>query len=85
LRAAVLSQPGHAAVSHDGQQPRPRVAFAIAVEVPQRTEHRVLDDILRVVLVAQEIARERVRIVQMRQHNSFEALDVALGHGSEGD
>ena len=80
FRAALTSQPGHTTVSHDGQQPRPRIPFSIAVKVPYRAQHRVLNEILRVMLVAHQIARERVRIVEMRQDNSFEPIDVALGH-----
>jgi hypothetical protein len=68
------------AIAYDREQPRPSVAVTIAVEVAERAQHRVLDDILRIMLVAQKIARERVRIVQMRQYNSFEPLYVALRH-----
>src|SRR4029079_1060132 len=82
-RVAMLPKPGHAAIPHDGQQPGSRVPVAKALEVADRAEHGVLNDVLRVVLVAQEIACERVRIVQMRKDHSLESVDVALGHSSE--
>ncbi len=69
-----------AAVANDGQEPGSRVALAVRLEVTKRAQHRVLHGILGVVLVAEQIASERVRIVQMRQHDSLEALDVVRGH-----
>src|SRR6476661_1827454 len=80
-RAAMLAKPGHAAIPHDRQQPRPCVALTKALEIANRAEHGILNHVLRVVLVTHEIACERVRIVEMRQHDSLEAIDVALGHG----
>jgi hypothetical protein len=55
--------PRQATVSNDRQQPGARVAVAISVEVPEGAKHGVLNDILSVVLVAQEISREGVPIV----------------------
>ena len=41
-----------------------------------------MNDILRVVLVAEQVPRERVRIVQVRQDDALEPLQVALVHRS---
>ena len=57
----------------DGEQPRPRVGAAEAAEVAQRPQHRVLDDILRIVAVAHQPAREVVRCAEVRQHLRVEA------------
>ena len=72
--------PAVAAVSDDRQQPRPRITVTESVEVTQRPQHRILHRVLRVVLVAQEIASESVRIVQMRQHQLLESLNLWIGH-----
>jgi hypothetical protein len=74
--------PREAAVPDDGQQPGSRAAIPIAFEIAQCAQHGILDSVLRVVLVAQQIPRERVRIVQVRKDDSLEPFDVALSHGS---
>src|SRR5262249_46385837 len=72
--------PSQAAIADDGEQPGPRVAVAIGLEVAQRAERRILHGVLRLVWVAKQIAGERVRIVQMRQHDSLETVDVFGSH-----
>src|SRR3954468_17118542 len=64
--------PGVAAVAHDGEQPRPRIATMKAAIVAPGAQVRLLDDVLRVVLVAHEIARERVRVVERGHDDALE-------------
>src|SRR5438067_1501413 len=73
-------KPGMAAIANDGEQPCPRVTVAVAIEVSEGSEDGVLNDILRIVLVAKEIVRKRVRVIEMREHESLEGLDVTLRH-----
>jgi len=58
--------PRVAAISDDGQEPRPRIAVPKSVEVAKRSKNGVLHHVLRVVLVPEEIARQRIRVVQVR-------------------
>src|SRR6185437_2673898 len=73
--------PRPAAVAHDREEPGTRVPVAKAGEKAKRPQRRVLHRILRVVLVAQQIAGERVRVVEMRQDQRFEPLDLLWYHG----
>jgi hypothetical protein len=64
-------------VAHDRRRPCPRTRLLVAteaLEVPDRAETRVLHDVLR---VARQVPRQRVRSVQVRQHDSFEASELA--------
>src|SRR5256885_16843452 len=47
------------------------------MEIPQRAQRGVLHDVLSVVIVARQVARQRIRGVQMRQHDGFESLELA--------
>src|SRR5947208_11717758 len=47
------------------------------MEIPQRAQRGVLHDVLSVVIVARQVARQRMRSVQMRQHDGFESLELA--------
>jgi len=48
-----------------------------ALEVPDRAETRVLHDVLRVVRVRVRYRANVLRSVQVRQHDSFEAFELA--------
>src|SRR4051812_26356788 len=79
----IPSPPGERGVPHNRQDPGSAVARlgpAESVEVLERPEIRILHDILSVVLVAREIARQRVRGVQVRQHDGFESAKLAWVH-----
>src|SRR5712671_499252 len=79
--AAVPAPPGVRGVAHDRQQPRAAVAGTAlspeAAEVLERTQVGVLHDVLRVVVITREVARQRVSGVQVRQHDRFESLQLA--------
>src|SRR5213076_780434 len=67
-------------VANDREQPRSPVAdrgSAETPEIPQRAQGGVLHDVLGIVVVPREVARQRVRGVQMRQHDGFESLELA--------
>src|SRR6266540_3392798 len=68
------------AVADDREQPRPRVAAREAVEVTERAEGRILNDVLRIVLVANEVPREIVGGIEMRHHDLFESLHFRVRH-----
>src|SRR5215218_3319964 len=72
--------PGIAAVAHDGEQPWSRVAPAERAVVAPRPQVHLLDDVLRVMLVAHEMARERVRVVEQRHDRALERLQRAIRH-----
>jgi len=74
------SLPGKTAIADDRQKPGARVTVAIAIEVADCPQHGVLNRVLRVVLVAKEIARERIRVVQVWDDDSLESLDISLRH-----
>src|SRR5207249_6930616 len=76
-RRSIGAQPRPAGVAHDREQPRPRLA-AQAVEMAVGAQHRFLEHVLGVVVVAREPAREVVRRVEMRQHKRLVAR--AVGH-----
>jgi len=77
---AVSSLPGKTAIADDCQEPGTRVTIAVAVEVADCSEHGVLNRVLRIVLVPKQIAGERIRVVQMRDDDSLESLDISLRH-----
>jgi len=74
----VPALPRPAAVTQDGKKPRSWVTAAEGIDISKRAERGILDDVLRVVLVAQQVAGERVRIVEMRQYERFEALTLLI-------
>ena len=58
---------GAADIAQDRQQPRLHRRAAIAVEMPQRAQVTFLHRVFGVGRVAQQIARQRVDVVEMRQ------------------
>ena len=52
-----------------------------AAIVPPRAQIRFLHDILRVMLVAHEMTRERVCIVEQGHDDLLEGLERAVRHG----
>jgi len=76
---AVSAPPGVGGVAHDRQQPGTRAAALLPAEpadILERAQVGVLHDVLRVVVVPRQIARQRVRGVEMRQHDGFESLEL---------
>src|SRR5690242_13229286 len=72
--------PGSHGVADDREQPRPALpGFAApeAAEVAKRAQGRFLHDVLRVVGVPRQVARQRVGGVQMWEHDRFESLEFA--------
>src|SRR3989454_10697302 len=72
--------PGIRGVANDREPPRPPLTASgtsEASEMPERAQGGVLHDVLCVVIAPREIARQGVRGVQMRQHDSFESLELA--------
>src|SRR2546422_7518686 len=72
--------PGVRRVANDREQPCPPLTASgasEASEMPERAQGGVLHDVLCVVIAPREIARQGVRGVQMRQHHSFESLELA--------
>src|SRR2546428_13978615 len=75
----MLVPPGVRRVAHDREQPGTTLAArgtAESVEILERAQVGLLHDVLRVVVVAQEVPRQRVRGVQMRQYDGFESLEL---------
>src|SRR5438034_1220166 len=67
-------------VAYDREQPGAAVArprSAEPVEVLEGAQISVLNDVLRVVRVPHQVARQCVRGVQVRQHDGFEARELA--------
>ena len=67
-------------VAHDREQPGARarpLLPAEAVEILERAQGGVLHDVFGVVLVPRQVARQRVRGVQVRQHDGFESRQLA--------
>ena len=67
-------------VADDREQPGPRAPFLSTPEPPEiaeRAEARLLGDVLRVVVVACEVARQGVPGVQVRQDHGFESRELA--------
>ena len=69
---AVFLQPRIRCVPHDRQQPRAPVAAATAANEAERSHARLLRDVLGVVVVACEPARQVVGGVEMRHDEAFE-------------
>src|SRR5256885_11315237 len=66
-------------VAHNREKPRPRLA-AQAVEEAEGAQHCLLHDVLRVVIIAREPAREVIGRVEMQQHQLLESsLGLAQG------
>ena len=61
-------------VAHDREQPGPAVAAAKAARIARRPYERVLDRVLRVLVVAQEPARQVVGVVQPAEQALLELL-----------
>ncbi len=70
----ILVQPGVASISHDREEPCPHVATLVAVEKTERAQAGFLRNVLRVLIVPRQPAREVVRSVQVRQDGLLEAL-----------
>lgn len=77
---AVPRVPCVAAIANDGQEPRPRITIAKVVEGLDGAKDGILSHILRVVLVAQQIARQGMCVVQVRQYDVSELICVLLRH-----
>ena len=67
LRRPVAAVPIIKSTPHDGQEPGFGIGAAHRIEVLERPDTRVLDDILGVVRVPRQPARQVVRGVQVRQ------------------
>src|SRR5438128_2673050 len=79
LATAVLLEPGETSVANDRQQPSsPRVAMKASKEL-DRPQGRFLDDVLGVVIVAGQPAREVIGRIQMRNDYLLEACEVIFG------
>src|SRR6185312_3624203 len=76
---AVLLEPCIASVAHDGEQPRARLVSLHPVEISHRPHERLLHDILRVVVVPRDPARQVVGGIQMRKSRLLETGEA--GHG----
>jgi hypothetical protein len=48
--------------------------------VPERTQAGILDQVLGVMNIPHQEARQPVRRIEMRQHDAFETGDCALVH-----
>src|SRR5581483_2584373 len=68
----VPAEPGVAGVPHDREEPGAHVSAPEAAEVANRPEEGVLHRVLRVVVVPEEVARQRVRRVQVRESQFLE-------------
>ena len=60
IRRTVALEPSIAGAPHDLEQPAPRIAVAIRVEIAKRPQKRFLHDICGVGIVARQASRERV-------------------------
>ena len=79
---AVRAPPCVTAVSDDGQQPRALIAPAKTGKIPPRAQIGLLHDVLRIVLIAHEMSRERIRVVDQRNDRLLEAIQELWRHGS---
>src|SRR5256885_1950652 len=72
-------------IAHDRQQPGARAALVVAaeaVEMLERPQAGVLNDVLRLVLVPHQVARQRVRGIEVRQDDGFESRHVQWAFGN---
>src|SRR5438067_6668823 len=72
LLPTILLKPRITAIPDNRQQPGSRVAAAKAFKRPQRPQASLLHQILRIVIVSDEPAREIVRAIKVRQHRLLE-------------
>lgn len=78
------SAPGVAAMSHDRKKPRALVAATEARVEPPCAQIRFLHHVLRIVLVVQEMARQRVRVINQRDDVVLEAIVKGLAQVGTG-
>ena len=69
-----------AAVSNDRQQPGARVASTKCGKVAHGAQRGVLHDILRIVLVAQKVPRQRVCAVEVYEYEALKAIEIGGEH-----
>src|SRR6476660_2493756 len=74
----ILSQPRVTGVPHDCQQPRPAIATVVTAKGLKGAQVSFLDQVLSVMLVVYQPAREVVCGAQMRQSNLFKPNGFAL-------
>jgi hypothetical protein len=74
-------EPGEGGPADDGEQPGAHVAAAEGLEVTEGTQVGFLDDVVGVGPVAQQVARQGVRRVEVRQSVSFESRQLVSVHG----
>jgi hypothetical protein len=65
-------------VPRDGQQPRPSIAAGEPVDAAKGTQAGVLNDILGIRGIADNPARKRLRIAEVRQHHPAKARLIVL-------
>src|SRR5437660_487160 len=75
-----LPTPRIRAVSHDGEEPRALVAAVKTAEISPSAQIRLLHDVLRVVLIAKEMSRKRIRVVEQGHDGLLEAIQNAVAH-----
>src|SRR6185436_16397109 len=71
--AALLRERRGMAIAHDREQPRAWVGAAERAETAKRTQHRVLDHVVRVSRGRTQPAREAIRRIEVRQHLGLES------------
>jgi hypothetical protein len=78
IRRAVLMQPGECRVANDCQQPRAGVISPESIECAQGPQKRILNDVVRIVVVANQPTGQVVGRVQVLQRQCLETSLLAL-------
>jgi hypothetical protein len=76
LPSAVLLQPTEGRRANNSQQPGARIATSEGAKVSKGPQARLLNDILRIIAVPQEPAREVMSRIKMRKDDVLETANV---------
>jgi hypothetical protein len=71
------AKPRQTRIPDDAQEPRAPVRTSKVIEVSDRAQERVLHRVFRLVRVAEQVARQVVRDIQIRQDALVEAIQLS--------